>query len=185
MACAVTMRTRAARAGLGGLGFGIGLAVLMAPHAAAEPEIAPADPPPPLAIVAPAPVLPGEAVQAAAPALPGEVVQASAGAAATLATAPAEGVPHLPTPDNLPPGATQAPSEGSKLGYIRDLWHAVRTQDVTMSDAVLLFTQRPMDADTPLAEMSPRSAPMLVPDPAAPPVADAPILAEVPAPPVP
>lgn len=82
-------------------------------------------------------------------------------------------MPHLPTPENLPPGTTQAPSEGSKLGYIRDLWYAVRTQDVTMSDAVLLFTQRPMDADTPLDAMSPRSEPIPVPDPAAPPAADA------------
>jgi hypothetical protein len=157
------------------------LAVLMAPHAAAEPEVAPADPPPPLAIVAPAPVLPGEVVQAAASAAAAPAATASA--ATPLATTPTEGVPHLPTPENLPPGTTQAPSEGSKLGYIRDLWHAVRTQDVTMSDAVLLFTQRPMDADTPLDAMSPRSEPILVPDPAAPPAAEAPILAEVPAPP--
>ena len=102
-------------------------------------------------------------------------------APAALAATPAEGVPHLPTPDNLPPGTTQAPSEGSKLGYIRDLWHAVRTQDVTMSDALLLFAQRPMDADTPLEAMSPRSEPVAAPDPAAPPAAEAPILAEVPA----
>jgi len=181
MACAATMRARAARAGLGGLvsGIGFGLAVLVSPHAAAEPENTPAEPPPPLAAVAPAPVLPGEG-QAAAPA----AAPAADPAAAPLA-APVEGVPHLPSPDNLPPGATQAPSEGSKLGYIRDLWHAVRTQDVTMSDALLLFTQRPMDADTPLSEMTPRSAPIVVPDPAAPPAAEAPILPDVPAPPAP
>lgn len=50
-----------------------------------------------------------------------------------------------------------------------------------MSDAVLLFTQRPMDADTPLDAMSPRSEPILRSDLAAPPAAEAPI-PEVPAP---
>lgn len=58
MAFAVTM-FRAARAGLGGLGFGR-VGGPDAPHAAAEPEVAPADPPPPLAIAARAVVLPGE-----------------------------------------------------------------------------------------------------------------------------
>lgn len=189
MACAATLRPRAVRAGLGGLGLGIGLTLLFAPHAAAEPENTPADPPPPLAAVAPMSVLSADVAQADVPAVPADAAQAVP-AATPLAADPAEGVPHLPTPDNLPPGTTQAPSEGSKLGYIRDLWHAVRTQDVTMSDALLLFTQRPMDADTPVEAMSPRSAPIVLPDPAAPPVADAPIMdapimTELPAPPAP
>lgn len=187
MAFAATVRTRVARTGLGGLGLGIGLALLAAPIAAAEPENTPADPPAPLAAVS---VLPGESAPSAASATaalaasPASAAAAAVPASGAVAAAPAEGVPHLPTPDNLPPGTTQAPSEGSKLGYIRDLWHAVRTQDVTMSDALLLFTQRPMDADTPLTAMSPRSAPTTESDPAAPPAADVTVLAEVPAPPV-
>jgi hypothetical protein len=61
---------------------------------------------------------------------------------------PPTGVPHLLSPDNLPPGTTDAPAgspEGRGVGYLRDLWHALRTQDVSMADALLLMTQRPMD----------------------------------------
>ncbi|WP_445169474.1 hypothetical protein ACTXG7_09215 [Mycolicibacterium sp. Dal123E01] len=57
-------------------------------------------------------------------------------------------VQHLSSPDNLPPGttATDIPSQG-RLGYWRDLLHAMRTQQVSGSDALLLLTQRPLDAD--------------------------------------
>ena len=67
---------------------------------------------------------------------------------AVVDAAPAEtldGVPHLPSPDNLPPGTTQAAPEQQSLGYLRDLVHAVRSEDVTMKDALLLLAQRPMD----------------------------------------
>src|ERR1700694_5246902 len=61
---------------------------------------------------------------------------------------PPAGVPHLLSPDNLPPGTTDAPvgsPEGRGVGYLRDLWHALQTQNVSMADALLLMTQRPMD----------------------------------------
>ncbi len=62
-----------------------------------------------------------------------------------------QGVPHLSSPQNLPPGTSEAPPpnelSGHRLSYLRDLWHAVRTQDVSMGDAILLFTQRPLDAN--------------------------------------
>ncbi|GAY15002.1 hypothetical protein [Mycobacterium sp. shizuoka-1] len=62
-----------------------------------------------------------------------------------VAAAPAV-VPHLSSPDNLPPGTSaDAPPEG-RLGYLRDLLHAMRTQQVSGSDALLLLTQRPLDA---------------------------------------
>lgn len=83
---------------------------------------------------------------------------------------PDEGVPHLPSPDNLPPGTTQEAPQHRTLGYLRDLWHAVRTEDVTMSDALLLFAQRPMNS-TPPPGMSPRppqSPPPPEPAPAVP-----------------
>lgn len=63
------------------------------------------------------------------------------------APAPA-GVPHLPSPENLPPGTTDAPSDpaqGRGVAYLRELWHALQTQDVSMDDALLLLTQRPLD----------------------------------------
>ncbi|MEI6698311.1 MAG: dopamine receptor D4 [Actinomycetes bacterium] len=59
---------------------------------------------------------------------------------------PADGVPHLPSPDNLPPGTTQAAPEGSNMSYLRYLWQAVHTPGVTMSDALLLIAQRPLGA---------------------------------------
>lgn len=65
------------------------------------------------------------------------------------AAAPAP-VEHLSSPDNLPPGTTSVdtPPQG-RLGYWRDLLHAMRTQEVSGSDALLLLTQRPLDASTP------------------------------------
>lgn len=62
----------------------------------------------------------------------------------------ADGVPHLSSPDNLPPDTTATPpgpGEGG-LSYLRELLHAVHDQDISGKDAaILLVTQRPMDAD--------------------------------------
>jgi len=63
---------------------------------------------------------------------------------------PPDGVPHLSSPENLPPGTTDTPPDAGQprtLGYLRDLWHAVQTQEVSGKDALLLLTQRPMNAD--------------------------------------
>ncbi|CAJ1582729.1 dopamine receptor D4 [[Mycobacterium] wendilense] len=85
------------------------------------------------------------------------------------------GTPHLASPENLPPGATSTPPpEGRGLGYLRDLWHAVQTQEVSGADALLLLTQRPMNPDA----YSPRGLPA-GPQPAPPP-APAPSAVEVP-----
>jgi hypothetical protein len=96
--------------------LGIGLGLLVAPVATADPEVS------------------GEP----APAV-------SAAASAT----PSDGVPHLPSPDNLPPGTTQTAPEGPKMSYLRYLWQAVQTPGITMSDALMLIAQRPMDAQAP------------------------------------
>jgi hypothetical protein len=72
--------------------------------------------------------------------------QAAAGDPA-LPAPPAE-VPHLSSPENLPPGTSDVPVDQgqSRTGsYLRDLWHAVQTQDISGKDALLLFTQRPLD----------------------------------------
>ena len=70
-------------------------------------------------------------------------------AASTPAAAPAAdaGVPHLSSPQNLPPGTTNVPDpqQGRGLSYLRELWHAYHTQEVSGADALLLLTQRPMD----------------------------------------
>lgn len=100
-----------------------------------------------------------------------------------VAAPPAE-VPHLTSPENLPPGTSATPvgpQEGRGVSYLRELWHAVQTQDVSGSDALLLLTQRPLNTDTAppagaLPEAVPPGAPVdpaVVPvDPAAVPVVD-------------
>ena len=102
-------------------------ALTWAPMASADPA-EPAPPPGPAA------------ADSAVPAVP------SAPSAAAVA---ADAVPHLVSPQNLPPGASIDPivPEGRNLGYLRDLWHAVQTQEVSGGDALLLLTQRPMDAN--------------------------------------
>jgi hypothetical protein len=120
---------RRAPAGLGAL---IAMALLTAPSAGAEP-IDPAGPSSPAAVEA----APSPAAVEAAPAA----------------------VPHLPSPENLPPGTTQTAPERRTLGYLRDIWNTVRTEDVTMSDMLLLIAQRPMNAAPPAAP-SPVTAPV-------------------------
>lgn len=135
--------------------------IFAAPSAGADP-------------LAPEPVLPVDPA-VPAPEVPGEVVAAP----------PAE-VPHLTSPDNLPPGTSAepvGPQQGRGVSYLRELWHAYQTQDVSGGDALLLLTQRPLNADSPPPAGAPPEAvpPGQVPDPAA--VVPAPVdPAAVPAP---
>ena len=130
-----------------------------APAASADPAPLPA--PPPAPISAEAGPLPGPA--------PGPATPAPVAVAAPAQVAP-EGVPHLFSPDNPPPGTSVTPpGSTSRLGYLRDLWHAMQTQEVSGSDALLLLTQRPMSS-TPSPNMpagpQPAPAPLPVPPPA-------------------
>ena len=135
--CTGQPRRRAA-AGLGAL---IALTLLTAPGAGADP-IDPAEPSSPAAVEAPSSPA---AVEAPPP-------------PAAIEAAPAV-TPHLPSPDNLPPGTTQTAPERRTLGYLRDIWNSVRTEDVTMSDMLFLIAQRPMTAAPPAAP-SPVTAPV-------------------------
>ena len=69
-----------------------------------------------------------------------------------LPVAPAE-VPHLASPENLPTGTTlnegDLPAQSANVGYLKDLWHAIQTQDITGKDALLALTQRPMSTPEP------------------------------------
>jgi len=142
--------TRTGRRALSGLGaLGISLAVLFAPAAAADP-VDSAEPEP--QVVVDVTVLP-----AATPVVPAPAVVPVTPAPASLSAAPADGVSHLPSPDNLPPGTTVAAPEGPRMSYLRYLWQAVHTPGVTMGDALMLIAQRPMDA---------QSAPPATPAPA-------------------
>ena len=135
--CTGQPRRRAA-AGLGAL---IALTLLTAPGAGADP-IDPAEPSSPAAVEAPS--------------SPAAVEVPSSPAAVEAAPA---AMPHLPSPDNLPPGTTQTAPERRTLGYLRDIWNSVRTEDVTISDMLFLIAQRPMTAAPPAAP-SPVTAPV-------------------------
>jgi hypothetical protein len=117
-AATISPASRTGTAAICGLSVAAAL-VMTAPSALADPQ----DPPPPL----PAPV-----AQAAG----GDPVAAPAG------------VPHLASPQNLPPGTTDAPVDPPQsrgLSYLRELWNAMQTQDINKKDALLLLTQRPLD----------------------------------------
>ncbi len=95
---------------------------------------------------------------------------------------PAE-IPHLVSPENLPTGTTldQVAATGgdsANVTYLKDLWHAIQTQDITGKDALLALTQRPLT--TPAGPEN-LNAPGMAPAPAAD-VPPAPLGAEVPIP---
>lgn len=125
------------RAWLGVAALGVSAAFLAAPAALADstdPDPAPV----PVPLIAPAdPAAAPPADPAAAPA---------AAPTAAPASGLADGVPHLPSPDNLPPGTTDTPPQKRSLGYLRDVLHALGNHDVSMNDALLLLAQRPMSA---------------------------------------
>lgn len=138
--------------------------LVCAPLASADP-----DPAVPLPAPTPGPVQPPADPVAG----PGAPVQALAGGSVDAAAAPPAGVPHLSSPENLPPGTTETPAPQTRLGYLRDLWHSMQTQEVSGSDALLLLTQRPMTATpgmqpTPPAPVAPAPAPEPEPAPLAP-----------------
>jgi resuscitation-promoting factor RpfA len=128
--------------------------MLAAPPAMAEPVI-PVPPPPP----------------------PPPVQDASVQAAGADPALPPEGVPHLASPENLPPGTVDDPVAPSqpRLTYLRELWYAMQTQEVSGSDALLLLTQRPLvgNAAPPPGVPAGPQAP-LPPVPPAPPAPPAP-----------
>ena len=102
---------------------------------------APADPAVP---VVPAPT---DAVTVTVPAADGtDATPASAGVAVPDAVAQADGVQHLSSPDNLPPGTTadQPVSSSPNVSYLKELWHAVQNQEISRSDALVALAQRPM-----------------------------------------
>ena len=94
--------------------------------------------------------------------------------------APPKPVPQLSSPENLPPGTTDTPldSQGNGVSYLRDIWHAYQTQEVDGKGALLLLTQRPMNADAVpppgmYANPTPPTAPLPLdapPPPQAPPI---------------
>ena len=134
---------------IGGLGV---VAALMFAAPASADQVIPVLPPVPADPAVPAPPPQDTTVQAAAADLP----------------TPQDGVPHLSSPQNLPPGTSDTPVDQGQprsLGYLRDLWHAVQTQEVSGKDALLLLTQRPMSPNaTPPPGMPANPTPPLPPE---------------------
>ena len=134
--------------------LGVAAALLWAPAAMAVPDVS-VDPSVPTAAAEGAPAVdplampPSEAVP---PPVPGAD-------AVLLTVTPPDGVPHLATPDALPPGTTQQQTRNSSTrGYLKDVWEAVRSGDVTTGEALLLIAQRPMDSKGALQDMTPQQS---------------------------
>jgi hypothetical protein len=134
---------------------------------------APPAPPAPGAVAAPAPdpLAPLNAVNIPGPAFDA-ANQAMTDPAAALPAMP-DGVPHLTSPDNLPPGSTMdpsaTPSDSPNVSYLKDLWQAVQSHDISGKEALIMgLSQRGMN--TPYPEHAPGpNVPVTPADPAAPP----------------
>jgi hypothetical protein len=108
---------------------------LTAPTAHADPEI----PPPPAPAQGPPP-----------PQAPEQSISTLAAAGDPAVPAPPAEVPHLMSPENLPPGTSDVPVEPPQsrgTSYLRDLLHAYQTQEIDGKGVLLLLTQRPLDAN--------------------------------------
>ncbi len=86
-------------------------------------------------------------------------------------------VPHLSSPENLPPYTTSTPDgsqDPDQLSYLKDVWHAVQNREISPKEALVLLAQRPMDANAAPPAGMPAGPQALVPvQPPAPPDAPA------------
>jgi hypothetical protein len=144
------------------------------------PPLPPAPPAPPApgadAAPAPDPLAPLNAVNIPGPAFDA-ANQAMTEPAAALPVPPS-GVPHLTSPENLPPGATMDPSatagDSPNVSYLRDLWQAVQSHDISGKEALIMgLSQRGMNTPYPQQAPGP-NVPITPADPAAAPPAPAP-----------
>ncbi|PEG43768.1 transglycosylase [Mycolicibacterium duvalii] len=131
---------------------------------------APALPPPPAPQAAPAPADPLAPLAAVdVPAAAFDV----ANQAITGDIPLPEGVPHLASPENLPPGTTidpaQVAGESANVTYLREIWHAIQTQEISGRDALLALTQRPLTTPEPGGVPPNPPAPVAPPAPVLPP----------------
>jgi hypothetical protein len=90
---------------------------------------------------------------------------------------PPNGIPHLPSPESLPPGSTMDPAATSgdspNVSYLKDLWQAVQSHDISGKEALIMgLSQRGMNTPYPDQPPGP-NVPITPPpaDPAAPPAA--------------
>lgn len=131
------------------------------------PAPAPADPGP--APVAPDPLAPLGGVNIPAPALDG-VNQVASG---DVPVAQPNGIPHLASPDALPPGSTMEDQDpdGPNVSYLKDLMTAVQNHEISGKQALLMgLAQRGMNTPIPAQAPGPNrpTGPADVPPPPAP-----------------
>ncbi|WP_263994984.1 hypothetical protein [Mycobacterium yunnanensis] len=170
---------------------GLFLAVMATAWPAAADPVNPGTPPPPAPAVV-LPPAPGPApgpdaiVQAAAPADPAALPAAAPGdPAAAPVAAPPNGIPHLASPDALPPGSTLDPQgqDSPNVSYLKDLWQAVQNHEISGKEALIMgLAQRGMNTPIPAQAPGP-NVPITPGDPAPAPPPPAP--AADPAPPTP
>ena len=136
---------------------GLFLAVMAAASPAGADPVDPTLPPAPapLAVVpAPGPT-PG----------PDAIVQAAGADAPVL---PPDGVPHLASPDALPPGSTMEPQDADSpnVSYLKDLWQAVQNHEISGREALIMgIAQRGMNTPVPALAPGP-NVPITPGDPA-------------------
>ncbi|MEI7913192.1 MAG: transglycosylase family protein [Mycobacteriaceae bacterium] len=110
--------------------------------------------------LAPAPQNPAPADPAVTPVLPtpvpapsdGTAPTTAAGATTVAAASDQVGVPHLPSPNNLPPGTSAEPvasSENPNVSYLKDLWRAYQDKQIDRNELLLGLAQRSFTAPVP------------------------------------
>lgn len=164
--------------------LGAAAMLMLSAPASADPVDPVPSPPPTPDVSAPVQVV---STDQPAPAPPTPDTSAPVQAVSTDHSPPADqSVPHLSSPENLPPGTTEIPDEqGPRMSYLRELWHAYQTQEVSGGDALLLLTQRPMNATSappPGMAVGPQAAPIAPAAPAAEAPPDAPAVLAPPGP---
>ncbi len=164
----------------------------VAPAPEGQPQLWSLEAPLPLEPVLPVPPAPAPAPAPLPAPAPAPDVVAAPAAVDPLAPVPAEGVPHLISPENLPPGATLdpnvLPNESPNVSYLRQIWNAVQDQQISGRDALIaVTTQRSLTGTAPTAPPGAVIAPPgAAPAPGAPlpppPVPGAPVLPPAPLP---
>ena len=97
----------------------------------------------------------------------------------------------LASPENLNPGTTTdraaVTDDSPNVSYLKEIWHAIQTQDVTGTDALLALTQRPLTTPDAPGGAAPNLPGQLPPYPALapPPPPPAPEMPGLPPPPPP
>jgi hypothetical protein len=128
---------------IAGVGAAAVASVMICTATAAADQTTPVPPPPP-------PPASGDPVAQAAPPAP---------------------VPHLSSPENLPPGTSDSPDPDQRSpggAYAHSIWEAIQNHDISWRQGLVLLAQRPMNANaTPPPGLS--AGPQQDPVPADPP----------------